>query len=80
MDGPSSMLKGKRLIVATGRARRLAVQSHQDELKMLLSSHHMGQHSEIRKTIGDVAAGLLVGGKSNAAFLVFQAANDNLDI
>lgn len=85
----------RRLIVAVGRARRLAVQSHQDELNAILggghSAGHRGEHGhghagasssshlvggEVRKTVGDVAACLLVGSANTAALIVLQAAED----
>ncbi|KAF8313891.1 hypothetical protein DL93DRAFT_2228342 [Clavulina sp. PMI_390] len=77
-----------RLIIATGRSRRLAAQSHQDEMNELLSgggSSGLGASlnvSEVRKTVGDVAAGLLFAGaggaSSRAALVVFQAADVSL--
>lgn len=73
-----------RLVVAVGRARRLAVQSHQDELKGILGGHgHAsgtggGFISEVRKTVGDVAAGVLAGSKNTAALIVLQAADETL--
>ena len=78
-------LQDKRLIVAVGRARRLAVQSHQDELSVLFhgrghaSGTGGGSASEVRKTVGDVAAGILVGSQSTnpAALIVLQAAEES---
>lgn len=73
-----------RLIVAVGRARRLAAQSHQDELKDILGGHgHAsgtggGSTSEVRKTVGDVAAGVLAGSRNTAALIVLQAADTSL--
>lgn len=59
-----------------GRARRLAVESHREELGAMISA--LGDHgrvwSEARKTVGDVAAGVLIGSQSRAAVLVIQAA------
>lgn len=77
-------LLDRRLIVAVGRARRLAAQSHQDELKTILggsgyaSGTGGGSVSEVRKTVGDVAAGLLAGSQNTAALIVLQAAEESL--
>lgn len=64
---------GKRLLVVVGRARRLAVESHQKELReMIIQPGQVWR--EARKTVGDVAAGVLAGAKSRAAVVVVQAA------
>jgi len=48
-----------KLIVVTGRSRRLAVENHQNELKELMGEHeHVG--AEVRKTIGDVGTAFVV--------------------
>lgn len=71
---------GKRVMVVVGRARRLAVQSHQDELSVLfggkghVSGTGGGSVSEVRKTVGDVGAGLIVGSRSCVGLVVLQAA------
>lgn len=59
-------------MVVVGRARRLAVESHREELKGMIHGHVW---NEARNTVGDVAAGVLVG-KSRAAVLVVQSAGD----
>ncbi|KDQ15147.1 hypothetical protein BOTBODRAFT_65764 [Botryobasidium botryosum FD-172 SS1] len=65
------------LIVATGRARRLAVESHHQELRELLSENsYVG--SEIRKTVGDVATALITS-RCPAALIVLQAAKTSDD-
>jgi len=65
-----------RLIVVVGRAKRLAVESHQDEMKTILGDQHGFGHgglgNEIRQTIGDVATAFVVSGVS-AGLLVMQA-------
>lgn len=76
-------LLDKRLIVAVGRARRLAAQSHEDELKSILGGGHASgtggsSSSAIRKTVGDVAAGILAGSKNTAALIVLQTADESL--
>ena len=73
-------LLDKRLMVAVGRARRLAGQSHEDELKSILGGGHASGTggSSIRKTVGDVAAGILAGSKNTAALIVLQTADESL--
>ena len=66
--------KKARPFVAVGRARRLASESHHTELKELLEGKpegHVG--SEMRKTMGDVAATFVVSGIV-AGLVVVQAA------
>jgi len=62
-----------RMLVVTGRSRRLAVESHHHELKGLMEEHgNVGP--EVRKTIGDVATSFVVM-RSYAGIVVVQAAN-----
>lgn len=63
---------GTRLLIVTGRSRRLAVESHQDELKELMTEYgEVG--SDVKKTIGDVATAFVVAG-CGAGVVVLQAA------
>ncbi|KAF8887113.1 Sodium/hydrogen exchanger family-domain-containing protein [Infundibulicybe gibba] len=63
-----------RLLVVTGRSRRLAVENHRDELKDLMEEYgNVG--AEVRKTIGDVAAAFVVAG-CGSGILVLQAATN----
>jgi len=68
--------KKARPFVVVGRARRLAAESHQEELRTLLEENgHLG--SEVRKTMGDVATAFVLSG-GNAGLLVVQTGmNDN---
>ena len=66
-----------RLTVVVGRSRRLAVENHHAELKGLMDEHG-GVASEVKKTVGDVAAAFIVTG-SKASIVVMQAANVALD-
>ncbi|KDQ62807.1 hypothetical protein JAAARDRAFT_190081 [Jaapia argillacea MUCL 33604] len=66
-----------RLLVVTGRSRRLAVENHHGELKQLMEERG-SVGSEVRKTIGDVATGFVVSGCS-AGLVVVQAANVSMD-
>lgn len=62
-----------RLLVITGRSRRLAAENHHAELKQLIDKHG-GVASEVKKTVGDVASAFIVTG-SKASIVVLQAAN-----
>lgn len=50
----------------------MAVESHQGELRQLVSERGSSVGSEVSKTLGDVGAALVVGG-TNASLLVMQA-------
>lgn len=65
------------MLLVIGRSRRLAVESHHNELAALIKdkdSRHGHKHlsGEFRKTIGDVASALVLGG-IGADMLVLQA-------
>ena len=63
---------GHKLVVVTGRSRRLAVENHRAELKTLMDEHiHVG--AEVRKTVGDVATAFVVAGVGSGV-VVLQAA------
>jgi hypothetical protein len=66
-----------RLLIVAGRSRRLAVENHQQELKMLMEEHGI-VGNEVRKTVGDVATAFVVAG-CKAGIVVIQAANVPLD-
>jgi len=60
-----------KLIVVTGRSRRLAAENHRKELKELMSEHeYVG--AEVRKTIGDVGTAFVVAGVGSGV-VVLQA-------
>ena len=61
-----------RLVVVTGRSRRLAVENHEGELKELMEEYG-SVGSEVRKTIGDVATAFVVG-RCGVGVVVLQAA------
>lgn len=65
----------KRLLVITGRSRRLAVENHRVELKELMEEFG-SVASEVGKTIGDVATAFVVAGCGEGVVVV-QAANSN---
>ena len=67
---------GYKLVVVTGRSRRLAVENHSVELQTLMDEHsHVG--AEVRKTVGDVATAFVVAGVGSGVVVV-QAAPDAL--
>ncbi|KAF8625621.1 hypothetical protein AX17_006806 [Amanita inopinata Kibby_2008] len=67
-------LGSNRLLVMTGRSRRLAVENHSKELKQLMEEYgNVG--AEVKKTIGDVAAAFVVAGCGHGVVVV-QAAHE----
>ncbi|KAI9057011.1 hypothetical protein FKP32DRAFT_1661520 [Trametes sanguinea] len=68
----SSQAGQSRLLVLTGRSRRLAAQDHHTELKSIMQEHG-SVASEVRKTVGDVATSLVVSG-CETSIVVVQAA------
>jgi hypothetical protein len=70
----------RRVLVVTGRSRRLAVETHAKELKDVMAEYArhrqtVGVGSEVRKTLGDVASAYMVSGVG-AGMVVVQAAQD----
>lgn len=64
--------KRERLLVVVGRSRRLAVEDHHRELKLIIEEQiHVGP--EVKKTVGDVATAL-VASSCKAGIVVLQAA------
>ena len=66
-----------RLLIVSGRSRRLAVESHQKELVELMGEYG-SVGSEVRKTVGEVASAFVVVGCGNGVVVV-QAAGVALD-
>ncbi|PPQ70372.1 hypothetical protein CVT25_000083 [Psilocybe cyanescens] len=66
----------KKLVVVTGRSRRLAVENHRKELKELMDEHEK-VGSEVRKTIGDVATAFVVAGVGSGVVVLQQAVAGN---
>ncbi|KAA1466519.1 cation/H+ exchanger [Dentipellis sp. KUC8613] len=62
------------LFIVTGRSRRLAAESHEVELRQLISEKRVSIGSDAAKTLGDVAAAFVATG-ANASLLVLQARN-----
>jgi hypothetical protein len=73
----TSIEQRSRLLIVTGRSRRLAAENLQQELKELMEEYgNVG--NEVRKTVGDVAAAFVVSG-CKAGIVVIQAANVSSD-
>jgi hypothetical protein len=68
----ASRSPGAKLVVVTGRSRRLAVENHREELRELMKDHG-AVGAEVRKTIGDVATAFVVAGIGSGV-VVLQAA------
>lgn len=77
------LAEAKRTIVIAGRGKRLAVESHQDEMQTILGPQsgaaHAGLGNEMRKTLGDVSTAFVVQGVS-AGLLVMQASSEGKDM
>ncbi|EKM59486.1 uncharacterized protein PHACADRAFT_250007 [Phanerochaete carnosa HHB-10118-sp] len=63
---------GSRLLVIVGRSRRMAVESHVQELQVFLSEKGVSLGSELMKTLGDVGSAL-VASNVNGSLLILQA-------
>lgn len=61
----------KPVLVVVGRSRRMAVESHKQELRRL-GAEHSGSATEISKMFGDVASAFVVAG-GNVSLVVTQA-------
>lgn len=67
-----------KLIIVTGRSRRLAVENHRRELKELMNEcEDVGE--EVRKTIGDVATAFVVAGVGSGVVVLQAAGAGNSD-
>lgn len=75
LEHARTLSSSKALLVALGRARRLAVESHTAELRDIASSSNAQSTGELRKTVGDVASAFIVA--SPWPLLVVQASSGN---
>ena len=64
----------ERAIVVVGRSRRLAVEDHHAELRMVEEAHGGAVHADVRKTVGVVGTAFVLAG-GNASLLVMQASS-----
>ncbi|KAG6917304.1 hypothetical protein DXG01_003145 [Tephrocybe rancida] len=76
-EADNSRRLGSRLLVVVGRGRRLAVENHAKELKVLMTDYG-SVGAEVKKTIGDVATAFVVAGCGEGV-VVLQEANPGLD-
>ncbi|KAH9065205.1 Sodium/hydrogen exchanger family-domain-containing protein [Lactarius vividus] len=67
----------ERAIVVVGRSRRLAVEDHHVELR-ILEEEHGAVRADVRKTVGDVGTAFVMAGV-NAALLVMQASSTHCE-
>ncbi|KAF9240266.1 Sodium/hydrogen exchanger family-domain-containing protein [Melanogaster broomeanus] len=67
-----------RLVVVTGRSKRLATETHLQELKQVVEEQGCTGYEVVKKTIGDVATSFVVAGAQNA-LVVLQAASGFVD-
>ena len=63
----------KGLLIVTGRSRRLAVDSHRQELKQLMAEYR-SVDQDVIMTIGEVATAFLAS-SNNTAMIIIQASN-----
>lgn len=73
----SASSSNKALLVVAGRGRRMAAESHTDELRTIIATASLtsGIGGEVRRTVGDVATAFVATG-SKASLLVLQAAEN----
>lgn len=63
----------RRVLVVTGRSRRLSAENHHQEMKAIAQKHGYvgsGDFELTKKTIGDVGCALLISGAPNAMVVV----------
>lgn len=66
------------LLIVTGRSRRLATESHRAELDSIIAEQGLPSiNSDVAKTLGEVAAGLIFTTNNASGILVVQAANSS---
>lgn len=68
-----------RLIVVTGRSRRLAVEDHRKELKELMEEFGGGVGPEVRKAIGNVASAFVLAGVGDGIVVLQTATGGSVE-
>jgi hypothetical protein len=67
------------MLIVTGRGRKGAVMNHENEIASLLANKGRDPSvgAELRKTVGDVGAAMMLGGglPAAASFLVLESGN-----
>ncbi|KAF8505854.1 cation/H+ exchanger [Russula emetica] len=72
LAGSEASQTSKPVLVVAGRSRRLAVESHKQELVRIGAEHNASMATEISKMFGDVASAFVVAG-GNVSLIVTQA-------
>ena len=72
LAGREASHTSKPVLVVAGRSRRMAVESHKQELRRLGAEHNANLATEISKMFGDVASAFVVAG-GNVSLIVTQA-------
>ena len=62
--------RSRRLLIVTGRSRRLAAESHATELKALLAENRTSIGAEATKTLGEVGTAVISGGVGEGVLVV----------
>ena len=77
VENNTATSSNKALLVVAGRGRRMAAESHTDELRTIIAAASLssGIGGEIRRTVGDVATAFVATG-AKASLLVLQAAEN----
>jgi hypothetical protein len=72
LAGNEASRTSKPLLVVVGRSRRMAVESHKQEIQRLVTERGASLASEVSNTFGDVASAFVVAG-GNTSLVVTQA-------
>jgi hypothetical protein len=79
MNGSAQTLGQRSMLIVTGRGRKGAVMNHENEIASLLANKGRDPSvgAELRKTVGDVGAAMMLGGglPAAASFLVLESGN-----
>ncbi|CAE6440636.1 unnamed protein product [Rhizoctonia solani] len=73
----AAVTNSKALLVVVGRGRRMAAESHTDELRGIITSVNASETigGEVRRTVGDIATAFVATG-AKASLLVMQASDN----
>lgn len=78
-EAKTASQSGKSLLVVVGRSRRLAVESHRDELRSIISDQaHSPISGDVTRTIGEVGAGFVATATNASGILVMQSAHPSI--
>ncbi|EUC66450.1 potassium:hydrogen antiporter, partial [Rhizoctonia solani AG-3 Rhs1AP] len=73
----AAVASSKTLLVVVGRGRRMAAESHTDELRGIIASTNASETigGEVRRTVGDVATAFVATG-AKASLFILQASEN----